>query len=237
MKKKDIIKDGLFRRNPIFILLLGLCPTLAITFSVNNAIMMGISVIVVLFLTNLIVSSIRKIIPSEIRIPVYIVIIATLVSCITFLIQAFAYDLFISLGIFLPLMTVNCLIFGRAEAFASKNKVSDSLVDALASGGGFAAALLIISFIREFLGTGFIKIVNPFNTSQILISTQRMWNFFGGLIKPTNSTFISDFIANHAIRIFIEPIGAFIVLGVLVAGVNFIVDKRKLKKESVGVEV
>jgi electron transport complex protein RnfE len=235
MNKREIVKNGLFKTNPLFILLLGMCPALAITNKVDNAIGMGIAVIFVLVLSNVVISLIRKIVPSEIRIPVFIVIIATFVTCISLLMQAYAYNIFVSLGIFLPLITVNCIIYGRAEAFASKNNVLDSAIDALASGGGFAMAIIMVSVVRELLGTGHITITNLFNSDMVLFSTVNMWNWLGNLINPSNHTFISDFFSKHSISILVEPVGAFLVLGFLIAIVNVIVNKTKLRKESAGV--
>ena len=146
MNIKNIFKEDLFTKNPTFVLLLGMCPSLAITTSIDNAIGMTIAVTLVLMITNLVVSLIRKFIPTEVRIPVYIIIIATFVSCITMLTEAYAYPLYEALGIFLPLITVNCIVLGRAEAFASRNKVGHSVLDGLFSGLGFGIGILSISF-------------------------------------------------------------------------------------------
>ncbi len=234
MDKKEILKNGIFKSNPIFVLLLGLCSVLAVTYDVDNAIAMGVAMIFVLVLSNFMISLIRKFIPHQMRLPIFIVIIASLVTCVTLLMEAFAYDLFVSLGVFLPLMTVNCIIFARAEAFAVKNSVLDSVLDGVANGVGYLLALLIISFIREGLGTGIIEISNPFNQSQVLLSTERMWNFFGGLINSSNPTFINDFFVNHSIPILVEPIGAFICLAFIIALFTLVNKKReeKLKKGS-----
>ncbi|QRN86336.1 electron transport complex subunit E [Clostridia bacterium] len=151
--KKEFTK-GIFKENPIFVLLLGMCPTLAVTTSVNNAIGMGLSVIAVLTASNIVVSLLRNIIPDSVRIPSYIVIIATFVTMIEMLVHAFFVELYSSLGIFLPLIVVNCIILGRAEAFANKNTVTDSIFDALGMGIGFTMALIILSTFREVLGAG-----------------------------------------------------------------------------------
>ena len=134
MKNSTIFKEGIISKNPIFVLMLGLCSSLAITTSIDNAIGMGIAVTLVLICSNLIVSLIRKFIPTEIRLPIFIVIIATFVSCVTMLAEAFTYELYSALGIFLPLITVNCIVLGRAESFASKNGPVKSLLDGLATG-------------------------------------------------------------------------------------------------------
>ena len=167
MNRFENFKAGLIKDNPVFSLFLGICSTLAITTTVNNAIGMGVSVIIVLIMSNVIISCVRKITPDEIRIPVYIVIIATLVKIIQMLIQAYAPSLNTSLGVFIPLIVVNCIILGRAEAFASKNGILDSALDGLGMGLGYTLAVLSMSFIRELISTGGIKVVNPFNEAQV----------------------------------------------------------------------
>ena len=150
------IKNGLITENPTFVQLLGMCPTLAVTTSLKNGIGMGLSATVVLMLSNMIVSLLRKIIPQKIRIAAYVVIIATFVSMVDLLLKAFLPSLSNSLGIFIPLIVVNCIILARAEAFASKNGVLKSGADGLGMGLGFTVALSIISAIREILGNGTI---------------------------------------------------------------------------------
>ena len=161
-------KNGFIKENPVFGLYLGLCSSLAISTSVNNAIGMGACVTIVLILSNCIVSLIRKITPSEIRIPVYIVVIASLVTVVEMVVHAFMSELYTSLGVFLSLIVVNCIILGRAEAFASKNGVVASAVDGLGMGLGYTFALLLISVVRELVATAGITIVNPFNSAQVL---------------------------------------------------------------------
>ena len=163
-------KNGFIKENPVFGLYLGLCSSLAISTSVNNAIGMGACVTIVLILSNCIVSLIRKITPSEIRIPVYIVVIASLVTVVEMVVHAFMSELYTSLGVFLSLIVVNCIILGRAEAFASKNGVVASAVDGLGMGLGYTFALLLISVVRELVATAGITIVNPFNSAQVLFS-------------------------------------------------------------------
>lgn len=165
MKNKfgKITMDGLLFNNPTFILVLGTCPTLALTSNATDAFGMGVSVLVVLLLSNVIISALRRLIPNAVRIPAYIVIIATLVTLLRLLLNKYMPDLYASMGTFLPLIVVNCMILGRAEAFASKNTVIESAVDGLANGVGFTAALVVIGIIREFLGSGSIfglKIMN-----------------------------------------------------------------------------
>ena len=147
-------KKGIHLENPTFALLLGLCPTLAVSSSVRNGLGMGIAATLVLLGSNIIVSAVRSIIPSKIRIPCYIVIIATFVTIIELLLKAYFPMLDRALGIFVPLIVVNCIILGRAEAFASKNNIIRSIFDALGMGTGFTLALLAISAIRELLGAG-----------------------------------------------------------------------------------
>jgi electron transport complex protein RnfE len=182
---KDFTK-GIVKVNPIFVLALGLCPTLAISTSIDNAIGMGASVIFVLLFSNLIISLLRNVIPKEVRIPCFIVIIATFVTIVSLALQAYLPALNESLGIYVPLIVVNCIILGRAEAFASKNPVSNSVLDALGIGLGFTLSLILISIIRELLGSGGISV------------------FGHGITLPFSpATF------------FIMPAGAFLVMGIL----------------------
>ena len=153
MKLSDFTK-GLIRENPVFLMSLGLCPALATSTSVNDGIGMGIAATFVLFGSNTIVSLIKSFVPAKVRIPCYIVIIATFVTIVELVMQAYLPPLYKSLGIFVPLIVVNCIILARAEAFASKNRIVPSMIDAIAMGGGFTFALLIVSGIREFLGKG-----------------------------------------------------------------------------------
>ncbi|HAX74168.1 MAG TPA: electron transport complex subunit RsxE [Firmicutes bacterium] len=154
MKKLEILKNGIITENPVFVLLLGMCPTLGVTSSVESALGMGFSVVFVLLFSNVVVSAIRKIVPDEIRIPVYIVIIATGVTLLEMMLNAFVPALASSLGIFIPLIVVNCIILGRAESFASKNTILDSIFDALGMGLGFTLGITILASCREVLGAG-----------------------------------------------------------------------------------
>lgn len=151
--KRELTK-GFFQENPVFVLLLGLCPALAVSVSVKNGLGMGIAATFVLLGSNLIISLLRKFIPTRIRIPCFIVVIATFVVIVEQMMGAFSPELARSLGIFIPLIVVNCIILGRAEAFASRNYLLRSLADALGMGIGFTLALLLISAIREILGSG-----------------------------------------------------------------------------------
>ena len=181
---------GIFKNNPTFRLVLGLCPTLAVTTSLENAIGMGLAATFVLVCSNGLVSALRKVIPGAVHIPCYIVIIATFVTAIDLLMQAYLPDLSASLGIFIPLIVVNCIILGRAEAFACKNGVIDSLADGLGSGIGFALALSLIAAVREVCGAG----------------TLTIWGDLA--IKGLNP---------GPVTLAILPAGGFIVLGLLLA--------------------
>ena len=155
--KQNFLK-GIVQENPILVSMLGLCPTLAITTSLENAIGMGIAFIFVLLMSNIVISSIRKIVPNEIRIPVFIVIIAAFVTIVEMLMSAFLPALSESLGLFISLIVVNCVVLGRAEAYASKNGVFNSVIDALGMGVGYTLILALVATIREFLGTGCITV-------------------------------------------------------------------------------
>lgn len=152
MNKKNIFLNGIFKENPTFVMLLGMCPTIAITTNVVDALGMGCAVIFVLLFSNLFISLIRKIVPTDIRIPVYIVIIATLVTIVQLILQAYFPVLNEALGTFVALIVVNCLILGRAEAFASKNNPLFAVIDALGMGIGFTLAIMIVALIRQLLG-------------------------------------------------------------------------------------
>ncbi len=154
MSQLDQLTKGILKENPIFVIALGICPTLATSSSMTNALGMGIAATFVLIGSNLIISLMRNIIPGKIRIPVYIMIIATFVTIIDKMIAAFSPALSASLGIFIPLIVVNCIILGRAEAFASKNGPLDSVLDAIGMGIGFTIALSLLAFFRELLGEG-----------------------------------------------------------------------------------
>jgi electron transport complex protein RnfE len=188
---KNFVK-GIVRANPTFILLLGLCPTLAVSTSLDNAVGMTAAFLFVLLSSNIIVSLIRNYVPDRVRIPVFIVIIATLVTIVDLMLQGFVPALSKSLGMYIPLIVVNCIILGRAEAFASKNGISDSVADALGMGVGFGLAILLISFIRQLLGTGELDL-------------------FG------HSLFTIPGLSDNPAAIFMLPMGAFFVIGTLLA--------------------
>ena len=206
-------KNGFIKENPVFGLYLGMCSTLAISTSLNNAVGMGVCVTLVLIFSNVIISAIRKITPDEIRIPVYIVVIATLVTIVEMLVHAFMPELYTSLGVFLSLIVVNCIILGRAEAFASKNGVVASAVDGLGMGLGYTFALLSISVVRELLATGGIAFYNPFD------ATQQLFAFSLEALKP------------YTISLFSGSVGAFLTFACFAALFTWI-RSRSSKKEA-----
>lgn len=189
-------KNGLLDENPTFVQLLGMCPTLAVTTSLVNAIGMGLSATFVLICSNLAISLVRKVIPSKIRIASYVVIIAAFVSIIEMLLKAYLPSLSNALGLFIPLIVVNCIILARAESFASKNKPIPSAMDGLGMGLGFTLGLSVLGSIREILGAG----------------TLLGLNIFGGMYPPA--------------IMFILPPGAFIVLGTVLAVINAVRAKK-----------
>ncbi len=153
-KKLSILTNGILKENPVLRLVLGTCPTLAVTTAAFNGVGMGLAATFVLVCSNIAISSLRKVIPDKVRLPAYITVIAAFVTIVQMLVQAFAQDLYSALGVYLPLIVVNCIILGRAEMFASKNNVLDSALDGLGMGLGFTATLLVMASIREILGAG-----------------------------------------------------------------------------------
>ncbi|MCL2380917.1 MAG: electron transport complex subunit RsxE [Treponema sp.] len=154
MSKLPILTKGIAKENPVMVSLLGLCPLLAVSAHVSHALGMGVATAFVLLGVNASIALIRNVIPDKVRIPCFIIVIAGFVTLTTMLVQAYAYSLYLALGIFLPLITVNCVIFSRAEVFARKNTVFDSILDALGMGAGFILAMLAISTVREVIGNG-----------------------------------------------------------------------------------
>lgn len=154
MGKIKIITDGIIKNNPIFVLVLGMCPTLGTTTSAINGLGMGVATMFVLVLSNMVISLIARFIPDKVRIPSYIVVIASFVTILQLLLQAYVPSLYETLGLFIPLIVVNCVVLGRAEAFANKNSVIDSALDGVGVGLGFTIALTIIGLVREILGSG-----------------------------------------------------------------------------------
>lgn len=201
MKLRKVFFDGLFLNNPVLVQLIGMCSVLAVTTSVKNAIGMGASVIFVATCSNVVISMLRKFIPDKVRIPAYVVIIATFVTLVQMFLQAYIPSLYDSLGLFIPLIVVNCLILARAESFASKNKIFPSMIDGVGQGIGYTLALIVLASIREIIGTG-------------------KWFGFPILGK----SYVS-------IGVITQAPGAFIILGLLVAGFNVIGKKVTAKKE------
>ena len=156
MKTKDIIKNGLIKENPTWVLILGMCPTLATTTSAINGMSMGLATTFVLMMSNIVISLLKSVIPDKVRIPAFIVIIATFVTMVEMVMKAYLLALYDSLGLFIALIVVNCIVLGRAEAFASKNNVGQSFLDGLFMGLGFTWALTLLGMVRELLGTGCI---------------------------------------------------------------------------------
>ena len=153
-RKLKIFTKGFFKENPTFVLLLGLCPTLATTTSAINGMSMGLATLFVLVLSNIVISAIAPLVPDKVHIPVYIVVIATFVTILQFAMQAYTPDMYKTLGLFIPLIVVNCIVLGRAEAFASKNGIVDSALDGLGIGFGFTMSLTVLGLVREILGSG-----------------------------------------------------------------------------------
>ncbi|WP_333651461.1 electron transport complex subunit E [Lacrimispora sp.] len=162
-KYTERLFNGIIKENPTFVLMLGMCPTLAVTTSAINGVGMGLSTTVVLLFSNMIIAALRKIIPDRVRIPAYIVIVATLVTIVQLLLQAYVPSIYSALGIYIPLIVVNCIILGRAESYASKNGVMDSTFDGIGMGLGFTLALTCIGLVREILGAGavFGRVIIP----------------------------------------------------------------------------
>lgn len=195
---KKILKSGIIDNNPVLIQLVGLCSVLGVSTTVMNALGMGVAVIVVATLSNLVVSLLRNFIPDEVRIPCYIVVIASFVTMVDMVMKAYTPGLYGQLGIFIPLIVVNCLILARAEGFANKNKILPSIVDGFANGVGYTMTIVILAFVRELLGSGAIF-------GHELLS--------GEGIKP--------------IGIIAQAPGSFIVLGIILAVFNYVSSKKE----------
>ncbi|MBE6836086.1 MAG: electron transport complex subunit E [Ruminococcaceae bacterium] len=202
-KKKPLYKEftkGLIKENPVLRLVLGTCPTLAVTTSVESAIGMGLSASFVLICSNIVISALRKLIPDKVRIPCYIVVIASFTTIVQMLVKAFLPEIDKQLGVYLPLIVVNCIIFGRAEAYAGKNRVIASAVDGVGMGVGFTIALFLMGTIREFFGSG---------------------AFYGHKIFPESIP---------AMTVFILAPGGFFVFGLLMACANKLAEKKGVPK-------
>ena len=208
MNVKKQFKEALTTNNPVLVQLLGMCSTLAITTTLFNGIGMGLSVTIILICSNVVISLLRKIIPAKIRIAAYIVVIAGFVTIVDLLMQAFLPSLSESLGVFIPLIVVNCIILARAESFASKNNVAASAVDGLAQGIGYTIVLVVMCIIREFLGNG----------------------TFGGGILGFEGAGIRILPQEYTTLFIILPFGGFLTMGVLIAAMQHISNKAAEKK-------
>lgn len=206
---KAIFKDGVLTSNPLFVSMLGLCPALAITDKVMNAVGMTFAFFFVLILSNVVISLLRKVIPNEIRIPIYIIIVATFVTCVALLMEAYTPSLYTELSTFINLIVVNCIILGRAEAFASKNSVGASAMDAVGQSLGYGLGLFVIAFIREVLGTQSLTFSNPFNASQ---------------------SFTIKLLTDFKLNLFTSSAGAFITLAIVLAVISAISSRKTAKK-------
>ena len=202
----SILLKGLLKENPVFVLILGTCPTLAMTNSVTSAVGMGLAAMAVLICSNAVISLLRKFIPDTVRIPCYIVVIAGFVTVVEMIIHAYLPELYESLGVYLALITVNCIILGRAEMFVGKNSVGKSVLDGIGMGLGFTLAMFMMSTIREVVGAG----------------------TFAGIPVP--------FFSTHPISIFVKAPGGLMVYGFLIALVNIITKGKAIKKKSFGCE-
>ena len=207
---KELTK-GIFRENPVLMLLLGLCPTLGVSGKFFNAIGMGLGVIFVLVCSNAVISLMKKIIPNQVRIPGYIVIIATFVTIVELMLRAFSPVLYSGLGIFIPLIVVNCIVLGRAEAFAGKNRLLPSVLDGLGMGIGFTLSLMLIAFIREILGAG----------------TLTLWESGSTVYR-----FVIPGLSEAPVSVLATPAGALFVVGFVIAGINAIPGKAARKGAS-----
>lgn len=206
MKIGKMFKEGLLTKNPVLVQMLGMCSTLAITTSLFNGIGMGLSVTIILICSNMMISALRKVIPNSIRIAAYIVIIAGFVTIVDLMLQAFLPSLSESLGVFIPLIVVNCIILGRAEAFASKNGVLVSALDGLTQGIGYTMALCIMCIIREFLGSG---------------------TFGGGLLNGGEGIRILP--EGSPAMLMIMPVGGFLTLGCVIAATQWLRSRKEGK--------
>ena len=208
MNKLSILTKGIIKANPVLVLLLGCCPTLAVTTSCFNGLGMGVSTLAVLVCANIVISLLRNIIPDKVRIPCFIVVIAAFVTIVQFALKAYMPELDKALGLFIPLIVVNCIILGRAEMFASKNGVIDSALDGIGMGIGFTLALGLMGLIREFLGSGYI---------------------LAGIVGVNGINVYAD-IATPA-GIFMLAPGGFFIFGIMIAAVNFFTKGKGTKKE------
>lgn len=210
-----IFKNGLLNENPTFRLVLGMCPTLAISTAMVNGIGMGLAATAVLIGSNVLISMLRNVIPSEVRIPAYVVVIAAFVTIVDKLMAAYTPGLHTVLGIYIPLIVVNCIILARAEAFASKQTVGKSFADGLGMGLGFTLALTCLGFIRELLGTGNLLVAKDFG--------------FAGVASWLSAN-VASALKNASALIMILPPGAFITLGLVLGFINWLSNRKEAKQ-------
>ena len=216
MKFKDQLKAGVILDNPIFMQTIGLCPTLATSTSLSNAIGMGVAATVVLICSNVVISALRRFIPDKVRIAAFITIIAAFVTTIDLALQAFVPSLAASLGLYLPLIVVNCIILGRAEAYASKNKVIPSALDGVCMGLGFTFALVLMGFFRELLGAG-----------TILSGLSTLLPFLAGVIPAEG--FAVPFLNTNPMVMMILPAGGFLMMGFIFAVIQKVMAGKEDK--------
>lgn len=209
MGKLKILTDGLVKENPVLRLVLGTCPTLALTTAVSNAFGMGFAATFVLVCSNIAISALRKVIPGQVRLPAYITVIATFVTIVQNLVKAYFPDLDAALGVYLPLIVVNCIILGRAESFSYKNGVAASFWDGIFQGFGYTVVLMVMCIIREFLGAG---------------------TFGGGILNGGDGIQILP--EQFPIGMLTLPVGGFLVLACLIAAMQWALSKSKNKEES-----
>lgn len=205
---KESFINGIWKQNPLFVSILGTCPALAVTTSFESSFGMGILFTFVLTCSNIIISALRKIIPDEAKTPCYIVVIAAFVTLVKMFTEAFVPELYSSLGVFLSLLVVNCIVLGRAEAFANKNTVLDSTLDGLGNGIGYTIAISILGIIREILGTGMITIGKIFTFFPKVIRIPLLAYY-----DASTKTYLYD----YSMPFFSKPAGAFVVLGLVIA--------------------
>ncbi|SKA50343.1 electron transport complex subunit E [Enterovibrio nigricans] len=217
----ELMKNGLWKNNPTLVQLLGLCPLLAVSSTVVNALGLGLATLLVLVGSNLTISLVREWVPKEVRIPIFVMIIASLVTCVQLLMNAYAYGLYQSLGIFIPLIVTNCIIIGRAEAFASKNTPLPSVLDGLWMGLGITLSLVVVGAIREVLGNG-----------TLFDGADRLLGEWAAGLK------IQIFHFDSAFLLALLPPGAFLAVGFLIAAKNALDEHqaKKLPKEKVVIE-
>ena len=211
MNVKTQFKEGLLTKNPVLVQVLGMCSTMAITTMLFNGVGMGLSVLIILTCSNIVISMLRKVIPSKIRIACYVVVIAGFVTIVDLLLQAYVPALSSSLGVFIPLIVVNCIILGRAEAFASKNSIGAAALDGVFQGIGYTIALVIMCVVRELLGSGTI---------------------LGGFANINNGGGIQVIPSTYPALLIVLPVGGFLTLGCLIAASQWLMARLEAKEKA-----